>query len=247
MGILSGDVRRPVSQYFQDKDVQQGLWSISFWIWLACKWLPLQFLRERLWLGQYDVCLLSKSSWRLQMHLTLYLATVWISVWATYHHSDEKWDSTSDVVVTVALFILDFGGGQSSLKLSLDHHYGALELSLMELIPELAFPQAGSRLQYTCWEWHSSWLHVWAMAYIVFTTADNSAMKSYFSYFLYSLHFFSSYSSTLFPGVCRFQWVFQVQRLKSGHPSLFYSVLFPRWHRGCCHVCLILTYGCYDR
>lgn len=110
MGILSGDVRRPVSQYFQDKDVQQGLWSISFWIWLACKWLPLQFLRERLWLGQYDVCLLSKSSWRLQMHLTLYLATVWISVWATYHHSDEKWDSTSDVVVTVALFILDFGG-----------------------------------------------------------------------------------------------------------------------------------------
>lgn len=126
MGFLSDDIRRPGSQYFHNKDVQQDLRSISFWIWLACKWLPLQFLRESVWLGQYDVCLLNKSSWQLQMHLILYLATLWISVWATYHHSDEKWDSASDVVVTIALFILDFLGSRSSLKLSLDRQYETL-------------------------------------------------------------------------------------------------------------------------
>lgn len=187
------------------------------------------------------------------MHLTLYLATLWISVWATYHHSDEKWDSASDVVVTIALFILDFLGSRSSLKLSLDRQYGTLELSLMELIPELACTQARNRLEYTYWEWHSSWLHVWSVDYIVFTTANGSAMKSYFS-FLSSLYSFP-HTVLLRPvvwrfqglkGVCRFHWVFQVQRLKSGHPSLFYPFLFPRWHWGCYHVCLILSYDCYD-
>lgn len=244
MGFLSDDIRRPGSQYFHNKDVQQDLRSISFSIWLACKWLPLQFLRESLWLGQYDVCLLNKSSWQLQMHLILYLATLWISVWATYHHSDEKWDSASDVVVTIALFILDFLGSRSSLKLSWPSVWNS-ELSLMERIPELACTQARNRLEYTYWEWHSSWLHVWSMDYIVFTTANGSAMKSYFS-FLYSLCFFPSYNTTLSSGVCRFQWVFQVQRLKSGHLSLFYPVIFPRWHWGCYHVCLILSYDCYD-
>lgn len=65
-------------------------------------------------------------------------------------------------------------------------------------------------------------------------------LKAYFFYFFYSLHFFSSHSSTLFSGGCRFQWVSPVQRLKSGYPSLFYPVPFPRWYWGYCHVCLIL-------
>lgn len=77
------------------------------------------------------------------------------------------------------------------------------------------------------------------MDYIVFTTANGSAMKSYFS-FLYSLCFFPSYTTSLCPQGLWFQWVFQVQRLKSGHLSLFYPVIFPRWHWGCYHVCLIL-------
>lgn len=141
---------------------------------------------------------------------------------------------------------LIFWGSRSSLKLSLDRQYETLSSHWWRRILSWACTQARNRLEYAYWEWHSSWLHVWSMDYIVFTTANGSAMKSYFS-FLYSLCFFPSYKTSLSSGVCRFQWVFQVQRLKSGHLSLFYPVIF-FWGgiRGCYHVCLILSRDCYD-
>lgn len=79
-------------------------------------------------------------------NLTSYIAIVDFCMSKLFIMVMNKWDSAHDTVVIVALFILDFGGSVFlEAPSDMDHQYGPLKLSLIELFSELASTQA-SRL-----------------------------------------------------------------------------------------------------